>query len=294
MMIPGFDEYINIEPITKGWSEDKKYCLTTAAGTHYLLRITPSSRYETLKALFVIMQQLVEREISMCRPLKFGTCEAGVYAVYSWIYGEDVESVLPILPVTEQYVLGKKSGQILRQIHSVPAPMAQADWEIRFNRKIDIKIKKYQDCSLKFDGAESMMAYIVANRHLLQNRPQCFQHGDYHIGNMMLEAGNLVIIDFDRFDFGDPWEEFNRIVWCAQASPYFASGMVDGYFAGEPPLEFWRLLALYISSNMLSSLPWAIPFGQVEIDTMLKQAQEVLLWHDNMKNPVPTWYISDL
>jgi aminoglycoside phosphotransferase (APT) family kinase protein len=22
----------------------------------------------------------------------------------------------------------------------------------------------------------------------------------------------IVIIDFDRYDFGDPWEEFNRIV----------------------------------------------------------------------------------
>lgn len=67
--------------------------------------------------------------------------------------------------------------------------------------------------------------------------------------------------------------------------------MVNGYFDGDVPLEFWRLLALYISSNTLSSVPWAIPFGQSEIDTMLDQAKEVLQWYDNMKNPVPTWYI---
>jgi len=29
------------EPITKGWSEDKKFCVTKADGTKYLLRITP-------------------------------------------------------------------------------------------------------------------------------------------------------------------------------------------------------------------------------------------------------------
>ena len=52
---------------------------------------------------------------------------------------------------------------------------------------------------------------------MLANRPQSFQHGDYHIGNMMIENNKIVIIDFDRYDFGDPWEEFNRIVWCAQA-----------------------------------------------------------------------------
>jgi aminoglycoside phosphotransferase (APT) family kinase protein len=100
----------------------------------------------------------------------------------------------------------------------------------------------------------------------------------------------IVIIDFDRYDFGDPWEEFNRIVWCAQAAPAFASGLVDGYFGGCVPAEFWRLLALYISSNMLSSIPWAIPFGEWEIRTMLNQAADVLEWYARMETPIPTWY----
>jgi len=40
----------------------------------------------------------------------------------------------------------------------------------------------------------------------------------------MLENDELKIIDFDRCDFGDPGEEFNRIVWSAAASPFFATG----------------------------------------------------------------------
>ena len=66
--------------------------------------------------------------------------------------------------------------------------------------------------------------------------------------------------------------------------------MTDGYFDGNVPMEFWKLLALYIASNTLSSIYWAIPFGQGEIDTMLNQAKDVLRWYDNMQNPVPTWY----
>ena len=107
---------------------------------------------------------------------------------------------------------------------------------------------------------------------------------------MMLQNGELFIIDFDRFDYGDPWEKLNRIVWCGQASPPFAAGQLDGYFGGEPPLNFFRLLCLYIASNTLSSVPWAIPFGQREVDTMTAQAQEVLSWFDGMENPVPIWY----
>ena len=127
--------------------------------------------------------------------------------------------------------------------------------------------------------------------HLLKNRPQSYQHGDYHIGNMMVDQdGKLTIIDFDRDDFGDPWEEFNRIVWCAQAAPAFASGMVDGYFEGNVSMDFWHLLALYICSNTLGSLPWALAFGEEEIHVMQNQAQQVLAWYDGMKNVVPTWY----
>ena len=107
---------------------------------------------------------------------------------------------------------------------------------------------------------------------------------------MIDQNGVLKIIDFDRDDYGDPWEEFNRIVWCAQSAPEFASGMVDGYFNGNVPMDFWKLLALYMSSNTLGSLPWAIPFGEEEIQVMRKNAVDVLSWYDDMKQVVPSWY----
>lgn len=75
------------------------------------------------------------------------------------------------------------------------------------------------------------------------------------------------------------------------ASPIFASGIVNGYFDNEVPLEFWKLLALYISSNMLSSIPWAIPFGESEVNNMINQAKDVLSWYNNMQTTIPTWYI---
>jgi serine/threonine-protein kinase len=105
--------------------------------------------------------------------------------------------------------------------------------------------------------------------------------------------GELRIIDFNRSDYGDPWEEFNRIVWSAAVSPHFATGQIHGYFDGNPPDEFFKLLALYMGSNTLSTIPWAIPFGVQEVADMLKQAHDVLSWFDGMKNPVPAWYLSD-
>ncbi len=286
-----YQNIISRTPIDKGWSGDRKYCVTTSDGQKYLLRITAPERAHRFRLGFLRMQEAAALGIPMCLPFECGECPEGTYAIHSWIDGVDAESYIPTLPPGAQYAYGLDAGRILRKLHSLPAPADAPEWESRFNAKIDRKITMYKDCPLKYENGDAFLSFITHNRHLLAGRPQSYQHGDYHIGNMMVDRnGILTIIDFDRDDFGDPWEEFNRIVWCAQAAPAFASGMVDGYFDGEIPMEFWKLLALYIASNTLSSLPWAVPFGDAEIQTMQKQAAQVLQWYDGMKNAVPGWH----
>ena len=278
--------------IEKGWSGDQKYCAVTADGTKYLLRISSIDRLERKRREYEKMSEVAQLGIPMCLPVEFGTSEEGAYSIQSWIDGEDAEEKVMAMDVAEQYRYGLDAGRILAKIHTIPTPKDAPSWETRFNAKIDRKIAMYESCELKYEsGGDAFLSYLAENRYLLGGRPQSYQHGDYHVGNMMIDCkGTLTIIDFDRDDFGDPWEEFNRIVWCAQAAPAFASGMVDGYFGGNVPMEFWKLLALYICSNTLSSLPWAIPFGEKEIQVMRNQAAQVLEWYDGMKNVVPTWY----
>ena len=285
-----FKKFDSITEINKGYSGDKKYC-AVKDGTKYLLRISPRKKYKNRKKIHKIMKKLAVKDLSMCKPLKVGLCKEGTYILQSWIDGVDAEENIRNYEKSKQYDFGFQSGKILQEIHSIPAPKNQQDWEERFNAKMDRKIKMYRDCPIKFDGAEYIIDYLNANRSLLKNRPQCFQHGDYHVGNMMIENDKIVIIDFDRYDFGDPWEEFNRIVWAAQTSPEFASGMIDGYFDNNVPELFWKLLKLYIGSNTLSSVPWAIEYGGEQIDIMLNQTKDVLKWYDNYKLTVPKWYI---
>lgn len=281
-------QFVAMRPIYKGYSGDKKYCVTAKDGTKYLLRTSPIRLYSQRRTEFQLMRRVAALQIPMCQPIKFGICRKGVYSLQSWIDGADLEDVLPDLSEEEQYNYGLAAGRILRKMHTIPAPKTQEPWERRFNRKMDRKIKMYSECPLKYENGELFIQYIEENRTLIRNRPQTYQ---YHVGNMMVDrAGALQIIDFNRHDFGDPWEEFNRIVWAAQASPRLASGMVDGYFNGDVPLEFWRLLALYISSNTLSSLPWGIPFGAEQVAVFREQAQDILRWYDNMQNVIPSWY----
>ncbi|MFG6377456.1 MAG: phosphotransferase [Lachnospiraceae bacterium] len=285
-------KFISKEPINKGWSHDKKYCAITADGTKYFLRVIPEKNSNP-KDMFDIQQKVASLDISVSKPVEFGIYKDNAYIVEKWINGRDASEVISALPDSQQYTYGLWAGRILKKIHSIPAPGTQPEWESRFNAKINRNINMYKECPIQFERIKYFIDYIKTNRSLLANRPQTFQHGDYHIGNMMIEDNKIIIIDFNRYDFGDPWEEFNRIVWCAQISPLFASGMVNGYFDNKVPDLFWKLLALYISSNTLGSIPWAVPFGKDEINTMLHQAEQVLDWYDNMKNPVPKWYFTE-
>lgn len=286
-----YDHIIRRELIDKGWSGDKKYHIFTDDGRNYLLRISPIGREERRRAEFRRMEQVAALGIPMCDPIECGVCGEGVYQILRWIDGEDAESLMPALPLEQQYAYGRDAGRILAKLHTLPPAPGIPEWEEKFNARIDRKIAMYEACPLKYQGGEAFLRHLAENRHLLKDRPQTYQHGDYHIGNMMVDQdGVLTIIDFDRDDSGDPFEEFNRIVWCVQAAPAFASGMVEGYFGGPVPEVFWRLLALYICSNTLSSLPWAVSFGEKEIAVMQNQAAQVLQWFDNMTRVVPRWY----
>jgi aminoglycoside phosphotransferase (APT) family kinase protein len=291
--IPGLAAFALIEPLLKGWSADRKFVATSQTGEKRLLRLSDAGLFERKQAEFGLMRQTAALGIPMSQPLGFGLCEAGqsVYLLLSWQEGEDAGEVLRRLSPLAQYNLGCEAGRLLRRMHALPAPAEQEDWSARFSRKADLKIAKYQACGIRFAGDDRVIAYLRQNGGLLAGRPQTFQHGDYHIGNMIVSPdGALSVIDFNRCDFGDPWEEFNRIVWCADCSPLFATGRIDGYFGGDVPDLFFRLLAFYIASNTLSSVYWAIPFGEAEVNTMLRQAAHVLADFEDMANPVPRWY----
>ena len=292
--LPYGDIYSSItkkEMITEGFSKDTKYFIKDKDDNKYLLRMSSSDKYLAKLNEFGYMNELMKLGVNMCKPVEFGICADGVYSILSWIDGAQAKDFIPTLSKEEQYEYGVLAGTELKKIHMVNAPVDGEPWEERFNKKIDRKLKMYDECPLKYEKGDLFIEYINNNRHLLKNRPNTFQHGDYHIGNMMINKDKeLVIIDFDRSDYGDPWEEFNRLVWSIQVSHDFATRIVDGYFNKKVPVEFWKLLALYMCLNSLSSLSWAIPYGEEEVRIMIKQSNEILDWYDNMKEYIPKWY----
>ena len=43
-------------------------------------------------------------------------------------------------------------------------------------------------------GDERILRFIEENKYLLKSRPLCYHHGDYHMGNLIINAGKLWVI----------------------------------------------------------------------------------------------------
>jgi aminoglycoside phosphotransferase (APT) family kinase protein len=285
--------WIKVEPLLKGWSDDKKFYIEDDLGEKFLLRIADECQYEAKRREYESIKRCFDLGIPTSKPIDLGFClnKQKVYLLLTWVEGEDAETALPNYSLNEQYNLGVKAGHILRRIHSIPAREGEQHWGSRYKAKIEQKIKNYKNCSIKLESDENIIRFLKDNLSYLDNRPQTFHHGDYHVGNLVIkDKDNIGVIDFNRFDYGDPWEEFNRCVFSWKASVPFVTGQIHGYFNNNVSDEFFRLMALYVATNTISSIPWAIPFGEEEVAVMLSNGKDILQWYDGFKRYVPVWY----
>ncbi|KKK35916.1 hypothetical protein WN59_00895 [Salinicoccus sediminis] len=288
----------SLEPFNKGWSGDVKYIAKDHFGKRYLLRLSPIEEKERVLTHVEFLLKSHEHDVPTHKLVGHDECldNRYYYLILEWIEGEDAEQRISSFSKDQQYELGVQSGETLRKIHAFDINIqSDAPWPDRYNRNIDRKIKMYEECELKYEKGYLLLDNLNRYRELLQDVDNVPLHGDFHIGNMLIDENNqLHIIDFNRHNHGDPWQEFNRITWCVKASHEFASGRINGYFDNQVPENFWKLLLLYISTNTLSSLPWAVPFGDEEIRTMRNGYEELLNAYDGFEKIVPDWYMKEV
>lgn len=283
-----------IEVFDKGWSEDKKYIMTDEDGQKFLIRLSDIKKKERAVRQVDIIKQVMAKGIPTQELISQGPClnDTYYYILLSWIDADDAESKILQRTNSEQYEFGRVAGNYLKEIHNTSKTIQpKDDWDVLFNQKIDKKLKMYVESELKYENDDRLIEVVSRLREKLKPVQQVIHHGDYHLGNMLIDSNDtLHIIDFDRHDIADPWEEFNRLPFCYDVSPHFATGLVDSYFDDKIPEEFWEMLCLYIATNALSALPWAIPYGDVEIATMRRQTASVYKQYKHFSTVIPSWY----
>ena len=284
-------QFEKVTKISKGMSGDKKYRVEKDSLT-YLLRSADAAEYTRKKNEYDYLNHLHQASLPVPECIAFEKCDEDtkVYTLLSWVEGEEAEKVLPKVSCCEQYAYGVQAGSILRKIHNnSPKVDTSKNWYDRYFEVIEPRLEAFLKEGISFVGDEKILRFIEENKLLLKSRPLCHHHGDYHMGNLIINEGKLWVIDWHTVDFdniGDPWYEFNRI---GTEYPIFAKGQIDGYFENQVPEEFWKLFALYFATSAITSIVWAKYWAPDELDSVMALNKSVLNMFDGMDNPIPRW-----
>ena len=291
--IPLAYRFADVREITEGMSGDRKYRIAVTNGEHWLLRIADVAEYDTKRKDAMYLHRLWQAGLPVPKVIASGPCEGGksVYTLLEWMEGTEAEQTVPQLPQNEQYAFGIKSGEILRAIHENTAMPHMGSWLQRYCDVMQPRFDAYREKGEPFAGSDTVLRFLEDNMPLLEGRPQCRLHGDYHLGNMIIsEAGKLFIIDWQTVDFGgaaDGWYDFTRL---ALQYPAVAAGQIDGYFGGDIPQAFWRLLAVYLSASCLTSIVWAKHRMPELLPEVLQNNADNAAFLAQTKDYIPAWY----
>ena len=291
--ITGLNDFVSIEKIELGWSSDKKFKLTSKDGNHYLLKLSDIKHFEVKAKEFEVIKLFSKLGFLMSMPLAFGKTKdlMQCYMLLTYIEGKTLENILSSLSRDIQYDLGVKASCMLKKIHSVEVPES-------FLQVKDIKAKKlrqlhlYETLQNRVPFDEDVITFIRTNIEMIGRNTPTFLHGDFHPGNLILTDDlNLGVIDFNRWDLEDPYEEFYKVTYLtAHISPDFVKGQIDGYFDYQVPLAFWQTLAVYSAHVSLYSIKWAEPYGEENVNHMKELYHKMMFHYDGFKRVIPKWY----
>lgn len=280
-----------IVPLNKGWSSDKKYILTDYNENKFILRISDKDVYEKRFNQYQLLKSLESLNLNYPKAVDFGYLDDdNIYLLLTYLEGEPAEEKIYKFNYMEQYRLGYQTGQMLKNIHSFKTEKNSPSWWEKYQAKSIRKIDAYLSCPIKHENSEFLINYYKDNMYLMKDRPQVLCHGDYHLGNMLINENAIVVIDFDKLSIADPYDEFKPYNWNVVRSEYFETGLINGYFDNNIPSDFFKILKFYTIEGIISHLPWAMTFGEEEVKTALKMYQEALKWYDNFNLEIPTWY----
>lgn len=291
--IPFVAEWKEVRLIEKGWSDDKKYLVKTFSGEKLLLRLSDISNYDKKKKEYEIINKYAKLGFAMSMPVSFGECNQGqnVYMLLSWVSGTDLEEVLSTLTEKEQYLLGRQAGEILKKIHGLVVESQDIPVKTKVEKKIK-QLERYETSGVRVANDETAVQYVKGNICKIWSKRPVYMHGDFHPGNLIyMENGLLGVIDFNRWEVGDPYEEFYKLEsFARELSIPYCIGQIDAYFDDNIPNDFWEVLAVYVAHASLYSIKWAEKFGRDDIDDMTKRCIAAFKDYDNFKRYVPIWY----
>lgn len=280
-----------IKKIEKGFSDEEKYMVTTLPGV-FLLRVSPEKTCSRKIEEFKIMKKLFEEGVRCNRPIDLFADEDDnkIYSLFSYLPGCDAEDNINGLPEPAQFEIGFQAGLDLKKINSLEA--AAGTWKKRKSAKHEYYLKQYRECGYRFENDARVIDFIETNLDRIESGPDRLQHDDFHLGNIVINGDKYSgILDFNRFDWGDPLHEFVKLEWFTwPVSREFARGQIAGYFGKEGAgRKTCLILSVYIAMSIFSTIVWTLKFHPHTMPFIENRVRSILTSYDYFNRIQPEW-----
>ena len=286
-------EIRRVLPIEKGFSNEKKWRVVAKNGD-YLLRLTSSDIIERKKEENRLMLRLYKAGVTCNEPLDLfeSSDRTRLYSLYRYLPGQDAEGSLAELSPLRQYEIGKKAGNDLKKINGITSD--RNTWYERKWKKHGLYLDKYETMDYRFHDDRKVLKFIETNYSETGAAPDVLQHDDFHLGNILVHHDDYGgILDFNRYDWGDPLHEFVKLEWFTwPVSKAFAVGQVKGYF-GENGVsdKNSRQMAVYIAMSIFSTIVWTLRFHPQTMAYIEKRIEAILAHYRFFEKTVPDWVL---
>jgi aminoglycoside phosphotransferase (APT) family kinase protein len=236
--VPFLQGHDQIVQIHKGYSSDSKF-IVKKDNQQYLLKTFDNQYLSTKQMEFDALFRMQELNVKCSKPIEIGNLvDVGVgYMILTYIEGNDAADELPKLSADQQFRIGYEAGTELLKMHQYVAPRHIPSWYDRKVTKHTRYVDKYHQLNIRINNDLKVMTFIEDNLHLMERRPNLFQHDDFHVGNLIVKDERLSgIIDFNRCDWGDPIHEFLKVgLFSSEVSIPFSIGQIRGYHLNSEP-----------------------------------------------------------
>ena len=195
-----------------------------------------------------------------------------------------------------QYRIGQQVGQTLFKMHQISAPDSYPSWDQQWISRVERLLPRFEDIAVGDKRYEKVARFVIDNLHLIQGRPSCIQHHDFHPGNILIHEEQFTgLIDMEKVRYSDPINEFKKMEYFnVPISKDYSRGVFDGYHDNASiPTSFWELHRLYAAIHIISAEVWA---NEIALDQQARfkiYTEFTLNQFDDFNLLIPRWYLGE-
>lgn len=285
--LPQPEEIIEIR---KGFSNEKKY-LITADNKRYLLREAGNSNSANKKKEFDLVKECYEKGVKCNQPIDFFEKNKSAFSLYKYIEGTDGERTIEDIDQSIQFQIGIDAGKDLKKINSIKRK-ENCSWLERKWKKHEYYINEYKKLEYTLSTDSKIMRFIHNNYGKIKLENDYLQHDDFHLGNIIIDNKQYKgIIDFNRYDWGDPLHEFVKMeCFSNEFSKDFVRGQVKGYF-GTNKIGEEKILTIfvYVAMSLFSMIVWTLKYHPKTFNNIEPIINRICDKYSNFDELTPGW-----